>query len=112
MVSGAGAGDSSAVVAERIDVEVIYATPSNQILVSLKLPPGSTIEQALEKSGVAFQFPEIKLVAGLFGIYGKLADLTTQLRSGDRVEIYRPLVANPRQMRKLRALSRFKKQQI
>jgi len=90
-------------MAETIQVEVIYALPERQELVPLKLPAGSNLQQAVEASGLVAKYPEIDLAKGKFGIYAKLAKPDTVLRERDRVEIYRPLIADPKEVRKQRA---------
>lgn len=90
-------------MAESIQVEVAYAKPERQELVRLKLPQGSTIQQAVEASGLLARCPEIELAKAKVGIFGKLARLDTALRDKDRVEIYRPLIADPKEVRKQRA---------
>ncbi|MBI5921230.1 MAG: RnfH family protein [Betaproteobacteria bacterium] len=84
-------------------VEVVYALPQQQELICLELPDGCTLQQALETSGLLQKYPEINLAQNKFGIYGKLARLETPLRGHDRVEIYRPLLADPKETRKQRA---------
>lgn len=90
-------------MSEVIHIEVAYALPERQEVVPLTLPAGSTLEQALKASGLLEKYPEIDLAKGKFGIYGKLAKLDTVLRERDRVEIYRPLIADPKEVRKQRA---------
>jgi len=86
-----------------INVEVIYALPQRQDLVRLKLPVGSTLQQAVHSSGLLEKYPEIDLAKSKFGLYGKLSKLDSVLRERDRVEIYRPLIADPKEVRKQRA---------
>lgn len=86
-----------------LHVEVVYARPERQELVQLTLPAGATVQQALEASGLLPKHPEIDLATGKFGVYSKLAKLDTVLRERDRVEIYRPLIADPKEVRKQRA---------
>jgi hypothetical protein len=86
-----------------INVEVVYALAARQELIHLKLPQGATLQQALEASGLPQKHPEIDLAKGRFGIYSKLAKPDTVLRDRDRVEIYRPLIADPKEVRKQRA---------
>jgi putative ubiquitin-RnfH superfamily antitoxin RatB of RatAB toxin-antitoxin module len=88
---------------DTIRIEVAYALPERQEVVPLALPAGSTVQQAVEASGLPAQHPEIDLAKGKFGIYSKLARLDTVLRDRDRVEIYRPLIADPKEVRKQRA---------
>ncbi len=88
---------------ELIEVEVAYAKPDEQALIPLKVPPGTTLEQAIVQSGVLERFPEIDLSVNKVGIFGKVAKKDTVLSPGDRVEIYRPLIADPKEARKKRA---------
>jgi uncharacterized protein len=90
-------------VAKEITVEVAYALPERQALVTLVSPVGTTVGEAIEQSGLLPQFPEIDLKLNKVGIFGKIVALTTVLRDGDRVEIYRPLTADPKAIRRLRA---------
>lgn len=90
-------------MAEMINIEVCYALPGQQALVSVKLPAGATLQQALEASGLLDKHPEIDLKKNKFGIYAKLSKPDTVLRDRDRVEIYRPLIADPKEVRKQRA---------
>lgn len=90
-------------MADSIRIEIAYARPARQELIELKLPQGSTIQQAVEASGLLQRYPEIELAKAKVGIYGKLAKLDTALRDKDRVEIYRPLIADPKEVRKQRA---------
>lgn len=89
---------------ESLQVEVAYARPDKQKLMAITLPLGATIEDAIHRSDMLRHFPEINLAVNQVGIFGKLAKLDTRLRNGDRVEIYRPLVADPKEMRRQRAL--------
>ncbi|MCX7172511.1 MAG: RnfH family protein [Proteobacteria bacterium] len=82
-----------------INVEVIYAKPQHQEIIQLELPAGSTLHQAIEASGLIGKFPEIDLAKIKLGIYGKIAMATTVLCAQDRVEIYRPLLADPKEIR-------------
>ena len=88
---------------ETIDIEVAYALPEEQVILPLKVEPGTTVEHALHLSGVLEKFPEIDLTVNKVGIFGKLTKLSTPLRQGDRVEIYRALIADPKEVRKQRA---------
>lgn len=90
-------------MAESIQLEVTYAKPERQEVVSLKLPAGSTIKQAIEASGLMARYPEIDLAKTKVGIYGKLSRMDTVVRDHDRVELYRPLIADPKEVRKQRA---------
>lgn len=76
-------------------VDIAYAEPRHQIWVRLDIPEGSTIESAIRLSGLLERFPEIDLTKHKVGIFGKVAKLDTQLSAGERVEIYRPITADP-----------------
>ena len=84
-------------------IEVVYALPDNAEMVRLELPEGSTVLNALEASGLLEKHPEIDVKKNKFGIYAKLAKADAVLRDRDRVEIYRPLIADPKEVRKQRA---------
>lgn len=90
-------------MAEMLNIEVCYALPGKQELVKVKLPAGATVQQALEASGLLAKYPEIDLKKNKFGIFAKLSKLDALLRDRDRVEIYRPLIADPKEVRKQRA---------
>ncbi len=87
----------------RLAVEVVYALPGEQILLSLGVTPGTTVFEAIEQSGIRRRFPDIDPVRGKFGIFGRLVKPDTVLKDGDRVEIYRPLVAGAGTARRQRA---------
>lgn len=86
-----------------IRVEVIYPLPDEQPLVRLRLHEGSTVEQAIEASGLMEKYPEIDLTTLKVGVFNKLCKLDAVLRDRDRVEIYRPLIADPKEVRRRRA---------
>lgn len=86
-----------------IAVEVVYALSHSQTLRALTLPAGSTVAQAIDASGILRLVPEIDLRQNRVGIYGKLAKPDTILRDRDRVEIYRPLLIDPKEARRRRA---------
>ena len=90
-------------MAEMLNIEVCYALADKQELVRLRLPEGATLGQALEASGLLAKYPEIDLKKNKFGIYAKLSKVDAALRDHDRVEIYRPLIADPKEVRKQRA---------
>lgn len=87
----------------RFKVEVAYALPDNQAILSLEVEEGATVREAIERSGIRERFPEIDLDQNKVGIFGKLTKLDQPLRPKDRVEIYRPLIADPKEVRKQRA---------
>jgi putative ubiquitin-RnfH superfamily antitoxin RatB of RatAB toxin-antitoxin module len=84
-------------------VEVAYALPDKQSLISIEIKNGSTLKEAIEASGILETFEQIDLTKDRVGIFAKFASLDTILRDKDRVEIYRPLVADPKKARKDRA---------
>ena len=86
-----------------IAVEVAYALPHKQSILGLHVPLGTTALEAARKSGICAQFEEIDLDNAKLGIFGKVVAPTQQLSAGDRVEIYRPLKADPKEVRKARA---------
>lgn len=88
---------------EKVEVEVAYARGQAQALIPVTGGPGLTARDAIERSGVIRQFPEIDLAVNKVGIYGKLISLDQVLEPGDRVEIYCPLIADPKEQRKKRA---------
>lgn len=84
-------------------VQVVYALPREQHLVTLDVPEGATVREAVSASGMLARYPELDLEGGRYGIYGRLVKLDTPLRQQDRVEIYRPLLADPKAVRRQRA---------
>ncbi len=86
-----------------ITVEVAYALPTEQLIVPVKVQQGTTAEQAILLSGILKKFPDIDLTVNKIGIFGKAVKTDTALRHHDRVEIYRPLIADPKEVRKQRA---------
>lgn len=86
-----------------IRVEVAYALPTQQVLLQLNLPHGATVESAIVHSGVLAQFPEIDLARNKVGIFSKIVALDTPVRDRDRIEIYRSLIADPKEIRRQRA---------
>jgi len=91
------------VSAPALRIEVIYAGPAGVIRRELRLNPGCTAGDALRASGVLESCPEIDLARNRVGIFGRLATPDAPLRDGDRVEIYRPLIADPKDARRSRA---------
>lgn len=87
-----------------LQVDVVYARPERQELVRVVLPHGATLRAAVQASRLASRYPEIELPTQVFGIFGEKASPDTVLEDGDRVEIYRALVADPKQARRRRAL--------
>lgn len=90
-------------MAELIRIEVAYATPEGQCLLALKMQAGSRVEQAVVDSGILQRFPDIPWPQAPVGVFGKKVSASTQLKEGDRVEIYRPLRVDPKTRRRERA---------
>lgn len=86
-----------------IMVEVAYALPKQQLIVPVNIAEGTTAEAAVLASGIMEKFPEIDLTLNKLGIFGKLVKPDTVLRHLDRVEIYRALIADPKEVRRQRA---------
>jgi len=89
--------------ADLLEVEVVYATTERQLRYELRVRPGTTVADAILASGVLDACPEIDLDRNRVGIHGNLAHRAEVLRDGDRIEIYRPLTADPKEVRRLRA---------
>ncbi|MEE8727476.1 MAG: RnfH family protein [Rahnella inusitata] len=86
-----------------IRVEVVYALPERQYLRTVKLEQGSNVEQALLASGLLELRKDIDLKKNKFGIYSRPVKLADIVNDGDRIEIYRPLIADPKELRRIRA---------
>ncbi|MEM9100967.1 MAG: RnfH family protein [Pseudomonadota bacterium] len=84
-------------------IEVAYALPDKQTLLALQVPEGTRVAEAIHLSGILDKHPEIDTQVNKVGIFSKLAKLDTELRDKDRVEIYRPLIADPKEARRKRA---------
>lgn len=87
----------------KVRVEVIYALHDEQLLVSIDVEDGTTVREAVERSGLLQRYPQIELMPGRIGIFGRGVDLDARLHDGDRVEIYRALQADPKDARLRRA---------
>lgn len=90
-------------MADEIHVQLCYAAPACEYLRELTVARGTTIVQAIEQSGILADMPGIDLTVQPVGIYAKKKPLDTVLREHDRIEIYRPLVADPKDSRRKRA---------
>ena len=88
---------------DEILVEVAYALPEEQVIISIEVPKKINIKQAIEKSGIQKKFPSINLSKNKVGIFGKKTTLEQPLNDKDRIEIYRPLILDPKEMRRKRA---------
>ena len=85
-----------------LNITVCYALPQEQVLIGLELPQGTTLQQAIEASGILTRYPEIDLTRQKAGVFGKLRPLDAVLADHDRVEIYRPLIVDPKLARQRR----------
>jgi len=88
---------------ETINVEVAYAIPEKQMLIPVNVDVGTTIGGAIVQSGIMMEFPDLDIENSQVGIFGKVMPMTKVLAEGDRVEIYRPLKADPKEVRRKRA---------
>jgi len=84
-------------------VEVVYALPAEQRLIRVQLAEGASVEEAIRASGLLEAYPDIDLAKNKVGIFSKLVKLDEKVRDKDRVEIYRPLIADPKEVRRKRA---------
>ncbi|MBC3949202.1 RnfH family protein [Pseudomonas folii] len=94
-----------------ITVELVHAGVDRQLLRAVEVPAGATVQQALLLSGVGGEFPELDLEHCPVGIFGKVVGHERVLEHGDRIEIYRPLLADPKEVRRLRAAKAAKARQ-
>jgi putative ubiquitin-RnfH superfamily antitoxin RatB of RatAB toxin-antitoxin module len=92
-------------------VEVVYARVDRQVLRSIEVPLGSTVRQTVLASGLGDEFPELDLAQCPVGIFGKVVADSRELHAGERVELYRPLLADPMEVRRLRAAKAAKARQ-
>ncbi len=90
-------------MSDQINIEIVYALAHEQTLLRQQLPAGVTVVQAIEASGILDKHPEIDLAKNKLGIFGKLTKSDAPLRDKDRIEIYRPLLADPKEVRRIRA---------
>ena len=88
---------------DEILVEIAYALPEEQVIISIKVPTIFNVQQAIDKSGIQKKFPCINLSKNKVGIFGKKTTLDHTLNDRDRIEIYRPLILDPKEMRRKRA---------
>ena len=93
---------------KQINIEIAYALPDRYYLKSFKVDEGTMIQTAILQSGILQQFTEIDLRENKVGIYSRPAKLNDQLKDGDRIEIYRPLLADPKEIRRKRAAEQAK----
>ena len=94
---------------DHIVVEVAYATPKKQLIIPVKVSKGTNIKQAIERSGIQKEFDDIDLNINHVGIFGKKTSLNHVLDEKDRVEIYRPLIIDPKEQRRRKAADKKEK---
>jgi putative ubiquitin-RnfH superfamily antitoxin RatB of RatAB toxin-antitoxin module len=90
-------------MSDKIKIEVVYALAGEQTLLTLEVPQGATLGDAIQASGILEKHPDIDLASNKVGIFGKLCKMDVPLRDKDRIEIYRPLIADPKEVRRKRA---------
>ncbi len=90
-------------MSDKINIEVVYALPHEQILLQLQMPQHTTVAEAIKLSGVMGKYPDIDQGKNKLGIFGKLTKADAVLRDKDRIEVYRPLLADPKEVRRKRA---------
>ncbi len=90
-------------MSDRINIEVVYALPGEQTLLEQQVASGTTVAEAIDACGILKKFPDIDLSKNKLGIFGKLTKADAVLRDKDRIEIYRPLIADPKEVRRRRA---------
>jgi putative ubiquitin-RnfH superfamily antitoxin RatB of RatAB toxin-antitoxin module len=89
--------------AEHIIVEVAYALPDEQLILEIEVPADCQVEEAIKRSGMLERYPHIDLSTDKVGIFGKMCKLNASLNHKDRIEIYRPLIADPKESRRQKA---------
>ena len=92
-----------AVIEDKITIEVVYGVPHKQKILTLVLTAGTTVEQAVIESGIIALFPEIDLAVNKVGVWNRAVKLADMVNDLDRIEVYRPLIADPKDVRKRRA---------
>lgn len=83
-----------------MNVKVVYAKPEKQIVLTVEVPDGATVKDALDKSGILTRCPDIDLAAQKVGVWGKVAELDAVLEPDARVEIYRPITCDPKTVKR------------
>ena len=89
---------------DKLHIELIYALPDEQEIYAIKVDENTSVEQAINQSKILQRYSEIDLAINKIGIFSKVCQLTDKLRDGDRIEIYRPLIIEPKEARKARAI--------
>lgn len=93
-----------------LNIEVAYAEPGKQSLLAFQVACGTTARQAVLQSALVTEFPHVDFAAAPIGIFGKKVKDSTQLREGDRVEVYRALLIDPKENRRRKAAAKQKKE--
>lgn len=86
-----------------INVEVAYAEPARQVIIPVNVDEGTSVGGAIVQSGIMVEFPDVDIENSKVGIFGRATTMETVLKDGDRVEIYRPLIADPKEVRRKKA---------
>ncbi|NQY27547.1 MAG: RnfH family protein [Piscirickettsiaceae bacterium] len=94
---------------KQITVELAYALPDEQVILSLDVDDNCTVEDVINRSGILETYPQINLETDKVGIFGKMCKLNASLRNKDRIEIYRKLIADPKESRRQKAEMERKK---
>jgi putative ubiquitin-RnfH superfamily antitoxin RatB of RatAB toxin-antitoxin module len=102
-ISSDEAASNIDVVAGKCNIEIVYGTPQRQEIINIEVDENTTIEQAIMVSGIIEEFPEIDLAVNIVGIWNRVAKLKDIVKDLDRIEVYRPLLADPKEVRKRRA---------
>lgn len=92
-----------------ITVEVSYGLPDEQLILSVEVPEDCIVEEAIKRSGILEHFPQIDMSTDKCGIFGKICKLNANLHEKDRIEIYRKLIADPKESRRQQAEMQKKK---
>ncbi|MDP4529793.1 RnfH family protein [Alkalimonas delamerensis] len=90
-------------MSDGITIEVVYALPEKQSLLTVTVPSDATVEQGIRLSGILELYPELDLTSQKVGIWSRAVKLRDPLKAGDRIELYRPLIADPKELRRKRA---------
>jgi Uncharacterized protein conserved in bacteria len=90
-------------VSDLLQIEIVYALPMQQTTLVLKVSAGCSVEDAIRESGILARHPEIDLAVNKVGLFGRVVPLSTPLNHATRIEIYRPLLADPKEIRRQRA---------
>ncbi|MCH8538187.1 MAG: RnfH family protein [Alkalimonas sp.] len=90
-------------MSESVTIEVVYALPERQSLLTINVPANCTVQQAIVRSGILDMYPDIELENQKVGIWSRAVKMTDRVKAGDRVELYRPLIADPKELRRRRA---------